>query len=159
LKGDYRYTIETVFESFAWPQWSPFLPASGVSISKPNSKESKVQIAANVSDKARRLREIRNRILTENQWSLRKLYRSLELPGSNELRDAHEALDQAVQAAYLFGLPKETGKLSRLELLLRLNELVAEAEKSGNKVVEPGLPDFCKNYSRFFSNDCIRLQE
>jgi hypothetical protein len=32
-------------------------------------------------------------------WSLRDLYRTLETPGANRLRDAHAALDAAVRAA------------------------------------------------------------
>ena len=35
-------------------------------------------------------------------WSLRDLYRTLETPGANRLRDAHAALDSGVRAACLF---------------------------------------------------------
>ena len=40
------------------------------------------------------------KVMTENEWSLRDLYRSLDLPGKNPLRDAHQQLDAAVRAAY-----------------------------------------------------------
>jgi hypothetical protein len=37
--------------------------------------------------------------MAANGWSLRELYRTLETPGANRLRDAHAALDSAVRAA------------------------------------------------------------
>jgi hypothetical protein len=82
----------------------------------------------------------------------------LEIEGTNELQEAHEALDQAVQAAYLFGSPQEKTNLNRLEFLLKLNKLVSAAERSGHKVVGPGLPDFCKGQSKFYSDDCVEFQ-
>ena len=36
-----------------------------------------------------------------NGWSLRDLYRTLETPGDNKLRDAHAALDTAVRFSSL----------------------------------------------------------
>jgi len=38
--------------------------------------------------------------MAANGWSLRDLYRTLETPGTNRLRDAHAVLDSAVCAAY-----------------------------------------------------------
>jgi hypothetical protein len=38
--------------------------------------------------------------MAANGWCLRDLYRTLETPGVNRLRDAHAALDSAVRAAY-----------------------------------------------------------
>jgi hypothetical protein len=38
-------------------------------------------------------------ITTANYWSLRDLYRTLEIPGTNRLRDAHGALDSSFRAA------------------------------------------------------------
>ena len=38
--------------------------------------------------------------MAANGWSLRDLYRTLETPGTNRLRDAQAALDSAVRAAY-----------------------------------------------------------
>ena len=159
LKGDYRYTTETVFDSFPWPQWSSMLQADRSNEKKTKPKESRIQIAANVADAARELRGLRNRIREENQWSFRELYRTLELPGANSLREAHYKLDLAVQEAYLYGLPKEMAKLPRLEFLLRLNQFCAAAETAGDEIIAPGLPEFCKNYSRFYSDDCVRLKQ
>ena len=39
-------------------------------------------------------------IMAANGGSLRELYRTLEPPGTNRLRDAHAALDAAVRAEY-----------------------------------------------------------
>ncbi len=154
----YRYTIETIFNTFPWPQWS-LSPTTGKNNRKAAKyQQSKIDVAVGVADAARELRSIRNRIRTRNQWSLRELYRSLELPGKNPLKDAHEKLDQAVRQAYLYGSHREMDKLTPLELLLRLNELCATAETEGFEIVAPGLPEFCKNYSRFFSEDCIHMK-
>ena len=43
---------------------------------------------------------MRREIMAANGWSLRDLYRTLETPGTNRLRDAQAALDSAVRAAY-----------------------------------------------------------
>ena len=82
LKGDFRYTSDTVFDTFPWPQ-SPTL----------------AQVKA-VAEAAVSLRALRREIMAANGWSLRDLYRTLETPGANRLRDAHAALDSAVRAAY-----------------------------------------------------------
>jgi hypothetical protein len=38
--------------------------------------------------------------MVQMNWSLRELYRSLEEPGANPLRDVQARLDTAVRAAY-----------------------------------------------------------
>jgi len=157
LKSDFRYTSNTVFDSFPWPQWGTIvLPDSPPITSK--SMKSRIEIAINIAKTARNLRQIRNKIRQENQCSLRDLYRGLELPGDNPLRTAHESLDRAVREAYLFGLPKRMQKMNELELLLELNGLCAAAEDAGKTIVGPGLPNFCENDNRFLSEDCIQLQ-
>jgi len=146
-----------VFDTFPWPQWS-FNLVTGKSNQKGiKYQESRIEVAIGVADAARELRNIRNRIRIQNQWSLRELYRTLEISGENPLKDAHEKLDQAVKQAYLYGLPREMSKLTPLELLLCLNELCVTAETEGIEIVAPGLPEFCKKYSRFFSEDCINM--
>jgi hypothetical protein len=83
--------------------------------------------------------------------SLRELYRTLELPGANRLRDAQAALDKAVGEAYQYGLPREMDALEPLPLLLALNQHCAAAEREGRLVVGPELPGFCDGDGRFFS--------
>jgi len=82
LKGDFRYTSETVFDSFPWPQSASLTQAK------------------KVAEAAVTLRQLRRKIMTENHWSLRELYRTLDVPGRNSLRTAQETLDAAVRAAY-----------------------------------------------------------
>jgi hypothetical protein len=89
--------------------------------------------------------------------SLRDLYRTLELPGANRLRDAQAALDRAVGEAYRYGLPREIRDLEPLPLLLALNRRCAAAEGEGQTVIGPGLPAFCDGDGRFCSDDCLRM--
>ncbi len=74
----------TVFDTFPWPQ----------------SPEAKAVSA--VAAAGREVRRIRAEALPKLKGGLRALYRTLELPGANPLKDAHAALDAAVLAAYGF---------------------------------------------------------
>jgi hypothetical protein len=136
LKGDYRYTSNTVFDSFPWPQWGT-LKLEETANGGARSKKSPTEIAGKVAKAARELRSLRNKIRAENNFSLRELYRTLELPGDNPLRKAHERLDEAVWEAYYYGLPKTMQKTDELEFLLHLNELCAKAEAAGNEIIGP----------------------
>src|SRR5262245_34887758 len=80
-------------------------------------------------------RRVRSEALKAIKGGLRAVYRTLELPGKNPLKDAHAALDAAVLAAYGFS-PKE----DHLAQLLALNLEVAGREESGEPVTAPGLP-------------------
>ena len=87
-------------------------------------------------------------------WSLRDLYRSLEEPGANPLRDAHAALDAAVRAAY--GMGKNEDILTHL---LALNHACAEKEKAGEKITPPGLPLPPAEHAAFITTDCIEAPQ
>ena len=89
--------------------------------------------------------------------SLRELYRTLELPGANRLRDAHEALDRAGGEAYAWGLPPALRSLEPLPLLLALNQRCAAAERQGLPIAGPGLPAFYNGDERFQSDDCLKM--
>lgn len=117
LKSDFSYSTESVYETFPWPQ-SP----------------SALHVAA-VADAARALRALRANALAGTSGGLRGLYRTLELPGKNPLRDAHEALDRAVTAAYGF-----KAKGDALEQLLALNLDISAREGRGEAVTAPGVP-------------------
>jgi len=134
LTERFRYTSDTVFDTFPWPQ-------------KPNE----TQLRA-VATAARQLRELRHRIMSENGWSLRDLYRTLETPGDNKLRNAHTALDIAVRAAY--GM-KENEDI--LGFLLKLNLELAYKESKGESITPPGLPSFMPNPADFVSEDCVAV--
>lgn len=132
IKSDPRYTSNTVFDSFPWPQ-------------KPTLNQVK-----KVAKKAVELRELREELRKKHNLSLRDLYRSIELPGAHPLKVAHEALDLAVREAY--GMSK---KAEPLEFLLKLNGEVVATEKAGKAIQGPGLPAVVTDSKAFISKDCI----
>jgi hypothetical protein len=101
-----------------------------------------------VAEAARSLRALRREIMAANGWSLHDLYRSLETPGTNRLRDAQAALDSAVRAAY-----------GTLAVLLRLNLELAVKEARGELMTSPGLPASVPNPADFVTPDCIMSPE
>lgn len=132
IKEDTRYTGE-VWRSFPWPQ---------------EPSESHVIAVAHA---ARTLRRVRDELMRENNWSLRDLYQSAEVPGSHPLNDAQAALDRTVADA--FGIPPDQDVS---EFLLELNQLLAEDEKAGRAIMGPGLPKHLDpNDPRWTSTDCI----
>jgi len=155
LKDDPRYTSDSVFDTFPWPQWG--IVDSYTDPMETSSFKKCVSIAFRVAEASRNLRAVRNDILRENKCSLRDLYRVLDLPGENSLRVAHESLDKAVLDAYTWGQPKGTWKQVDLELLLLLNKKCRGLEANGKIIFGPGLPKFCEGQEGFFSNDCIRM--
>lgn len=132
LAGQYRYTSDTVFDSFPWPQ-SP----------------TPQQVRA-VADAAVALRQLRRTVMAAQGWSLRDLYRTLDTPGRNPLRDAQATLDGAVRAAY--GMSQDADVLA---FLLALNADVAAAEGRGDAVTGPGLPAGL-NAAEFTTTDAVR---
>ena len=84
-------------------------------------------------------------------YSLRDLYRTLEQPGDNPLREAHARLDAAVRAAY--GMPADADPLA---FLLELNLACAGREKAGEKITPPGLPLPSDQHAEFITEDCLQ---
>jgi hypothetical protein len=107
-----------------------------------------------VAEAARALRNLRHEIMQDNGWSLRELYKSLETPGENRLRDAHATLDAAVRAAY--GMKPDEDILA---FLLKLNLELADKEADGKYITPPGLPAFVKDPKTFISADCVRVEK
>lgn len=134
LKGDYRYTTNTVWDTFPFPQ---------------NPTNNDVKKVANA---AKELRDKRNEIMNKYDFTLRDVYRILEEPGSNPLKDLHQKLDDAVLSAYGFGKRKDL-----LTQLLDLNFKVAEKIENREIVQGPGLPQCVKNKKEFVSEDCIEI--
>jgi len=132
LTERFRYTSNTVFDTFAWPQ-----------------DPTKAQIEA-VADAAVALRKLRRTLMKEHQLSLRELYRSLESPGKHPLKGAQAALDGAVRAAYGMGKSKDP-----LGFLLDLNARLAARESEGETIVGPGLPPRAGNAKRLITADCV----
>ncbi|MCX6877802.1 MAG: N-6 DNA methylase [Verrucomicrobia bacterium] len=133
LGTGFRYTSDTVFDSFPWPQ-SPTRP----------------QIEA-VAKEAVAMRQLRREVMAKMNWSLRDLYRTLEEPGANPLRDAQARLDTAVRSAY--AMPKDADILA---FLLALNQTCAAKEAAGEKITPPGLPLPVEEHEAFLTEDCIR---
>jgi hypothetical protein len=132
LKSDFRYSPENVFNTFPWPQ------AATVK-----------QIDA-VAAAALELRRVRTAALLHMKGGLRALYRTLELPGANPLKDAHHTLDTAVLAAYGFNPKKDL-----LAQLLALNQQVAKRIEKRESVVAPGIPKIYSATKRLITDDCI----
>lgn len=130
------YSIESVFDTFPWPQ----------------TPTKKAMLA--VAEAGREVRRIRAEALPTIKGGLRELYRTLELPGANPLKAAHAALDTAVLAAYGFHPAKDL-----LAQLLSLNQSVAANIASGSPVTAPGLPaKDAQTRVDFITTDCIQMK-
>ncbi len=134
LETRFRYTSNSIWNTFPWPQ-----------------NPSKKQIKA-VAEAAKELRDARTEALNNYNMTLRELYRLLEKPGKNNIRDLHKNLDQAVMEAYGFDADKDL-----LSQLLELNLEVTQKEKDGEEVQKPGLPDWVENKEDFISDDCVEF--
>ena len=133
MKSDFRYTPESVFDTFPWPQ-------------TPSVKQ-----IGDVAAAAQRVRLVRSAALEKMKGGLRALYRTLELPGANPLKDAHATLDAAVLAAYGFSAKKDL-----LAQLLALNRDVAARIERGQPVTAPGVPKNHPAPKKLVTEDCIR---
>jgi hypothetical protein len=133
LKSDFRYTSDTVFDTFPWPQTATVKQIDAVAAA------------------ARELRRVRAAALPKLKGGLRALYRTLELPGVNPLKDAHAALDAAVLTAYGFSARKDL-----LAQLLNLNQQVAAKIEKGEPVTAPGVPQNYPDAKKLVTEDCIR---
>lgn len=138
LTERYRYG-EQVWKTFPWPQ--------GPDFNGPTVK----QIDA-IAEAGRKVRAVRDEALTKIKGGLRAVYRTLELPGKNPLKDAHAALDKAVLDAYGFSAKKDL-----LQQLLDLNHAVADREQAGHPVTAPGIPgSYSGDRAALVTGDCIR---
>jgi hypothetical protein len=133
LTERFRYTPDTVFDTFPWPQTATVKQIDAVAAA------------------ARELRRVRAEALPNIKGGLRALYRTLELPGANPLKDAHAALNAAVLAAYGFN-PKR-GLLAQL---LALNQQVAAKIEKAEYVTAPGVPKNYPDAKKLVTEDCIK---
>jgi N-6 DNA Methylase/Type I restriction enzyme R protein N terminus (HSDR_N) len=135
MKGDPRYTTESVWDTFPWPQ-----------------KPTKAQVM-NVAVAAKKLRTGRGEIMEKNNMSLRDLYAILDKPGPNKLKDLHSALDAAVLEAYGF-----SKRLDVLQALLELNYEIVERINAGEQVQGPGVPSIIREKEALISNDSVKYK-
>jgi hypothetical protein len=134
LTERYRYTSNTVWDSFPWPQ-------------KPSLKAVEAVASAAVN-----LRKVRAKLLEDHRLSLRALYASMELPGNHPMKDAQKQLDDAVRAAY--GMSATADALS---FLLKLNEELADAEAKALPVQAPGIPACVSDPATIVSGDKLTM--
>ena len=135
LKGDWRYTSDSVFDSFPWPQ-------------EPNKKS-----IDDIAKYSKELRYLRRQIIQENDYSLRDLYRLMENTPNNPVSEVQNKLDKAVRKAY--GIkPKD----DILEFILKLNNDLFDKEQSGIEIQAPGFPKkFADKISKYISEDCVTV--
>jgi hypothetical protein len=134
LKGDFRYTSNSVFDSFPWPQ-----------------KPTKAQVDA-IAKYAIELRAARHKVMQENHLSLRELYRTMEQTPNNAVSDIQEKMDNAVRSAY--GMKNNEDILA---FLLSLNQQLAQKETNGEDITGPGLPPFIENPVNYITADCVSM--
>ena len=135
LKGDWRYTSDTVFDSFPWPQ-------------NPTKKQ-----IEEVAKQAKALRDKRNEVMEEHHYTLRQLYRIMDDTPDNPVSEIQTRLDNAVREAY--GMAPNA---DILQYLLNLNSRMYEREQNGEFVQGPGLPDKIKDKSELVSDDCVKIR-
>lgn len=104
-----------------------------------------------IDESGRVARRVRAEALEKIKGGLRAVYRTLELPGKNPLKDAHAALDEAVLGAYGFDAKRDL-----LQQLLDLNLDVAERIDRGESVTAPGIPPDYPTPNDLVTEDCIR---
>jgi hypothetical protein len=160
MKSDFAYTPDTVFDTFPWPQFdevgrvTPCAPSDNAKrgahgVTRPtNDAIAKIDAVAAA---VRELRAVRAEALPKLKGGLRALYRTLELPGANPLKDAHAALDTAVLTAYGFSAKKDL-----LAQLLALNQQVAAKIEKGEPVTAPGVPKNYPDANKLVTDDCIK---
>jgi SAM-dependent methyltransferase len=117
LKGDTRYTHNTCFETFPFPQ-TP----------EPN-------LVQQIRAKAEELHQYRTQQMDSKKWGITTLYNKFFNETSSQLYQLHQQLDKLVMEAYKFQADEDI-----LEKLLKLNRELAEKEKQGIKVIGPWSP-------------------
>jgi len=134
LKGDWRYTSDTVFDSFPWPQ-------------NPTKKQ-----IEEVAKQAKALRDKRNEFMEERQLTLRQLYRIMDDTPNNPVSEIQNKLDNAVRDAY--GMRHDA---DILQFLLELNGKLYQKEQNDEIIQGPGLPSKIKDKTELVSEDCVKM--
>ncbi|MDB9466338.1 DNA methyltransferase [Dolichospermum circinale] len=114
LKGDTRYTHNTCFETFPFPQTVD------------------IKIVQQIRTKTEELNEHRSQQMETKQWGITTLYNKFFTEPSSQLYKLHQQLDKLVMSAYQFNPEDDI-----LERLLLLNLELAEKEKQGIKIIGP----------------------
>ncbi len=130
-----NYNSAAIWDTFPWPQG-------------PTQKQ-----VEKIAEAALKLHRKRTKTLKDHNMTLRDLYRLLEQPGKNPIKELHAALDKAVIDAYGFDEKKDL-----LSQLLELNLSVAAKEEKQEPVQAPGWPEHIKGKEKFITDDCVRFE-
>ena len=136
LENRPRYTSNTVFDSFPWPQ-------------KPTENQ-----IAEIAKDAVELRQKRKEIMEKNKFCLRDIYKTMETTPNNPVSEIQVKLDNAVREAY--GMSPED---DILEFILKLNKKCHDREVAGKEITPPGLPKSVKDPQKYISQDCVKMEE
>ena len=148
---------ESFFDPFPWPQFESCSSRRESAQTASPKEQSGLTSAATIAKldavaaAAREVRRVRAEALRNMKGGLRALYRTLELPGANPLKDAHAALAAAVLAAYGF-----SAKRDLLAQPLALNPHVAAKIEKGESITAPGTPPGYPHLQKLVTEDCIR---
>jgi hypothetical protein len=118
LKGDTRYTHNTCFETFPFPQTAD------------------IKIVQQIRTKTEELHQYRTQQMETKQSGITTLYNKFFNEPSSQLYRLHQQLDKLVMTAYNFQANDDI-----LEKLLILNLELAEKEKQGIKIIGPSSPN------------------
>ena len=109
LKADLNYTPTSAFETFPWPQTDDIRRDA-------------------VAETTRRLIARRSELCLERQIGLTKLYNEVDEGAYRDLRELHDALDEAVAAAYGWPASAAHDPHDSNRRLLELNRAIAAGE-------------------------------
>jgi hypothetical protein len=124
LKGDTRYTPNTCFETFPFPQTIP--PAPLIK----GGGDSWGDLIQQIRATALELHQYRSAQMEQKQWGITKLYNEYFAEPTSQLFKLHAKLDRLVMQAYGFN---DTDDI--LEKLLTLNLELAAKEQRGEPIV------------------------
>lgn len=118
LKGDTRYTHNTCFETFPFPQ-------------TPTAEQ-----VNKIRQTAIELHQYRSEQMEKKQWGITHLYNKFFDEPASQLYKLHQKLDRQVMQTYQFHEEEDI-----LENLLNLNRELTEKEKNGEAIIGPWVPN------------------
>ncbi len=185
LTERFRYTSDTVFDTFPWPQFGSAVRRD-ISVEKPNQKR-RSPVGATSSDAAPDGAKTKSadaiykyaapsgagaaaavekiRAVSESARALRALRREIMEDNGWSLRELYRTLEtpgdnklRAAHATLDAAVRAAYGMKPEediLAFLLKLNLALAEKETKGETIMPPGLPAFVEMPHTFISTDCV----
>jgi hypothetical protein len=183
LTERFRYTSDTVFDTFPWPQFA--MGSATVSVAEsgvaPDSRPTKIS-PAKMSDERSFRRDAENRrrdarapqkeiekirAVAEAARALRNLRHEIMQDNGWSLRELYKSLETpgenrlrtahaALDAAVRAAYGMKPAE-DILAFLLKLNLELADKEAKGETITPPGLPAFVKDPKTFISKDCVSV--